>query len=400
MSGSSARSEELIACARDLASELRARAPECDARRSLLPATVADFRKAGFLRILQPAPFGGYELGLPTLIDVTRELGRGCGSSAWCLALFALHNRLVGLFDERAQREVFGDGGDALLAAVFAASGAATPAGKGPGVGYRVTGRWRFASGCDHADWLAVTARVAHRSDRPIPDVRCFLVPGGQFRIEDTWFVAGLRGTGSKDVIVEDVFVPAYRALSFFDVARGVPPGSAVNASPLFRLPLSPVLALAAGGPALGLAQAAIQAFRSRAGAGASGTRDAPARQSATDQRSLAEAVVVVDAAAQLLHRDVEDLTRALAAGERVSQGQRARYLLDGAFVVTSCSRAVDRLFTASAADVLFNGSPLQRAFLDLRAMSVHSTLRLDAATEMFGRIELGLPVASSRLLI
>jgi 3-hydroxy-9,10-secoandrosta-1,3,5(10)-triene-9,17-dione monooxygenase len=114
----------------------------------------------------------------------------------------------------------------------------------------------------------------------------------------------------------------------------------------------------------------------------------------------LGEAVVAVDSAALLLHRDVDDLTRRCAAGERLSQAQRARYLLDGAFVVASCTRAVDRLFAVSGAGVLFDASPLQRAFRDLHALSAHAALQLEAATERFGRIELGLPTESPLLLI
>jgi len=254
---------------------------------------VADLRAAGFLRVFQPARFGGYELGLGTLIEIAREIGRGCGSTAWCLVLFATHSRLVGLFDERAQREVFGGSASPLVSAVFAPSGTATPVGDGPEAGFRVSGRWRYASGCDHAEWIAVTARLDRAAEGPILDARIFLIPAGQFRIEDTWFAAGLRGTGSKDLVVEAAFAPAHRALPFIDLARGRAPGTAVNTSPLFRLPIIPTLAMAMGGPALGLAEAAIDTFRNPV------SKDAAARsRQAASQMRLGEAVASVDAAA------------------------------------------------------------------------------------------------------
>ena len=379
---------------------LASRALECEARRSLPTETVADFRAAGFFRLLRPARFGGWEVGLATLIEILREVGRGCGSSAWCLALFATHNRLAGLLSDRAQREVFEQAAETPLAAVYAPSGTALQVGTGPGAGFRLSGRWQFASGCDHAGWAAVAARVTHKSGSPISDVRCFLVPSGDFRIDDTWFVSGLKGTGSKDVVVEDCFVPAHRALAFVDIARGTTPGASLNPSPLFRLPVLPLLALAAGGPALGVAQAAMEIFRERERLRIGGSVTPHGTARATSSMPLGEAVVAVDAAALLLQRDIEDLTRRCATGERMSQAQRARYLLDGAFVVASCTRAVDRLFAVSGAGALFDAIPLQRAFRDLHAMSAHAALQLEAATERFGRIELGLPTESPLLLI
>ena len=387
--------EDLIARARALAPEIRKRAQACEDRRSIPPETVADFRAAGLFRVFQPARFGGYELGLGTLIEIAREIGRGCGSTAWCLALFATHSRLVGLFDERAQREVFGDSADPLVSAVFAPSGMATPVGDGPEAGFRVSGRWRFASGCDYAEWIAVAARLDRAVEGPILDARFFLIPAGQFRIEDTWFAAGLRGTGSKDLVVEDAYAPAHRTLPFIDVARGRAPGSAVNTSPLFRLPIIPTLAMAMGGPALGLAESAIDTFRDAVSKGAA----AQSRQVASQMR-LGEAVASVDAAGLLLLRDVEDLERRSAGGERLGPAQRARYLLGAAFVVRSCTRAVDRLFAVSGASALFDSSPLQRTFRDLHAMSAHTALQFDAATELFGRIELGLPPGSPLALL
>jgi alkylation response protein AidB-like acyl-CoA dehydrogenase len=389
------REDVLIARARDLVPDLRRRARACEERRSLPLETVADFRAAGFPRVLQPTRFGGYELGLASLVAILREVGRGCGSSAWCLALFATHNRLVGLFDERAQREVFGDDGDALIAAIYTPSGTAAPIGTEPGRGFRVTGRWRFASGCDHGTWVAVAARV-QPSAGPIADIRTFLIPAGDFGIEDTWFAAGLRGTGSKDVVVNDVFVPTHRVVSFVDVVRGSSPGVAVNRSSLFRLPLFPVLALVAGGPALGLAHGAIDAFRELEAGRAAGHGRAthpigPAR--------LAEATAGVEAAELYLQRGVDDLTRRVAAGEYLTRGQRARYRLDGAWVVAACLRAVDGLFRASGASALFDASPLQRAFRDLHAMAAHNLLQLDAAADLFGRLDLGLSPPSDPLL-
>lgn len=385
--------DKLIARARDLVPALARRARECEERRAVPPETIADFRDAGFLRLLRPSRFGGHQVGLTTLADIVGEVARGCGSSAWCLALFATHNRLAALFPDGAQHEVFADTDGTAVAAVYAPTGIATPDGEASG--FRLTGRWRFASGCDHARWVALAARVAHEREGPIADVRCFLVPAAEVRIDDTWFVAGLKGTGSKDVVAEDVRVPPHRVVTFVDIARGATPGAALDPSPLYRLPVLPLLSLVCGGVALGLARAAIESFRARESAGARSTTVT----SSTGAMPLAEALASVDAAELLLRRALDDLDRRGAAEARLSAAQRARHLLDGAFVVTACTRAVGALLTAGGADALFDARGLARAFRDLQAMSAHAALQFPAAAERFGRMELGLP-ADSRLLL
>jgi 3-hydroxy-9,10-secoandrosta-1,3,5(10)-triene-9,17-dione monooxygenase len=396
---------ELIGRARALAPALAGRARHCEERRCLPPDTVAELRGAGVFRVLQPARFGGFELSLSTLIDVAAEIGRGCGSTAWCVALGALHNRLAGLFDERAQREVFGETGDAQLAVVFSTAGTATvapdvAASADRGAGFRVSGTWPYASGCDHAGWIAVTAPVVRTPPTPLPDVRCFLLPKADVRIDDDWFVAGLRGTGSKTVVVADAFVPAHHALSYLDVARGTTPGAAVNPSPLFRLPLIPSLNLAAAGAAIGIARGAADAFRDERQARRAGQRDGIEARDSWGASPLGPALAAVDAAALLIRRDADDMTGRVTAGERLSPVQRTRYLLDGAFAVASVTEAVDRLLAAGGAAALRDASPLQRAFRDLHAMSAHSTLRLDVAARLHARCEEGLPPRSSLALI
>jgi 3-hydroxy-9,10-secoandrosta-1,3,5(10)-triene-9,17-dione monooxygenase len=266
--------------------------------------------------------------------------------------------------------------------------------------GFRLTGTWPYASGCDHASWVAVTAPVVRERPGPLPDTRCFLIPAGRFRIQDDWFVAGLKGTGSKSVVAKDLFVPAHRGLSYLDVARGRAPGTAVNPSPLFRLPVVPTLTLVAAGTAIGIAHGAIEAFRERVSAGGAVRPGAPVREDVASAAPLAPALAAVDAARLLLLRDAEELMRHAAAGERPGRARCARYLVDGAFAVAAAAGAVDRLFAASGASALRETSPLQRAFRDLHAMAAHSTLRLDAMAELLARIELGLPLRSALALI
>lgn len=385
--------DELVRRAGELIPRLRVRAARCEAERTLPAETIADFIEAGFLEILRPVRFGGQELGLGTLTAVAREVARACGSSVWCLALFGTNVRLVGLFEERAQQEVFaGPARAALVTAAFAPTETAAPTEEAGQPGFRVAGRWRFASGCDHAAWAAVAATVARRPAPPIADVRMFLVPAGEFRIHDTWHAMGLRGSGSKDVVVEGCFVPAHRTLAFLDVALGRAPGARLNTSPLFRLPLLPTVALAAAGPAIGLAHQAIEGFREWVGAGGPTRSHVPlARQAATHMR-YAEATVDVDAAQLLLDRAVEQLCQAGAAAGPPSRAAHARARLGAAFVVSRCAQAADRLLAASGAGAVVDAVALQRAFRDLHTLRAHGALRFDTAAELFGRTEFGLP--------
>jgi len=383
--------ETRLAAARALVPVLRERAEKTEALRHLAPETVHDLVENGLVRICQTARYGGDALDLGALVAVSAELGRGCGSSAWCHAVLAIHAWMLGLFPGEAQQDVFGASPDTLAAACFAPTGQATREGDG----FRLRGRWSFASGCDHAAWIAVTAPSGEEALPGAPDLRSFLVPRGDFRIEDNWFVAGLRGTGSKDVVVDGVFVPAHRTLSMVQAALGRAPGVALDDAAVFRVPFASALALVLAGPAIGIARGALESWTARtrerqlAYSGAKQAAQAPA------QIRLAEAAAEIDAAEAMLFGACARVTAAAEARREVSLEERARLRRDTAFAVRLCTRAVDRLFEAAGAHALFDASPLQRAFRDLHAMSAHAFLNWDTTAELYGRVELGLPPTS-----
>jgi 3-hydroxy-9,10-secoandrosta-1,3,5(10)-triene-9,17-dione monooxygenase len=374
--------EECVARARALVPALSARASDCEAGRAIPAETIADLRAAGFLRILQPKEYGGHGLGLETLVAVVAELGRGCGSSAWAAAVLALHAQLVTLFEPAARDEVLGGDPDAVVAAVFAPAGQARRTASG----FRVSGRWRFATACDHAGWVAVTAPVAGAA---LGGLRIFLLPAREVRIEDDWFVTGLRGTGSKTVVVDDGRVPEHRTLSLLDVARGAAPGAVALRSPLLRLPLVPALAVGGAAPALGLARGAMEAFdaieRDRHG---QSTALGPRAASRFRRRGMAEATV--DAAELLLGRAAARLMA--PDGFPADRHHRAGHRAAAAWVVRACARVVEGLASAAGAAALAEASPLARAGRDLRALSAHGILQLDGAAELVGRLAAGHP--------
>ncbi|MEW6777178.1 MAG: acyl-CoA dehydrogenase family protein, partial [Bdellovibrionota bacterium] len=263
LSGSQENEENVLENVRALLPELRAAAARTDALRHVPEESVVALKKTGAFRLMQPARFGGLELGLDSLLRVSAEVGRACGSTSWCVAVLAIHNWFLGLFPEEAQKEVWGADPDAVLASVFASMGRARPEEGG----FRLEGRWQFASGSDHGDWITVGAMVDHGTKLPLPDVRSFLVPRKDFRIEDTWHVAGLRGTGSKDVVIENAHVPSHRILNFAEAHCGKSPGSRINTSPLYRMPFASVLTMTLACPALGVARGMLENFCERAAA-------------------------------------------------------------------------------------------------------------------------------------
>lgn len=374
--------EELLSRAEALVPILRGRALETEKLRRLPESTLEDLRRAELLNIVQPASGGGFERSVTDLLELTATVARGCGSTGWCLGVMAVHNWLVGLFPEAAQREVF-ENACPSFAAVFAPMGTSDPIDGG----VRLTGRWSFASGCDNGDWVAVSSSLTGDT----PDLVMHLIPKSDFTIDDTWFVAGLRGTGSKDIVIHDVFVPEHRTMSLIQAALGNSPGHAVNDGPLFRIAFTGALIIALTGAALGIAEGAIEAFQEQLKKRVLVFSGQEQKQQPAAQLRLAEAAAEVDAARLLIMDACERMGRDAAEGKTPDEAARVRYRRNAAYAVRLCTRAVDRLFEASGGGGLRDDAPLQRAWRDLHAVGAHAILVWDSAAEIAGRHMVGL---------
>src|SRR5688572_10535982 len=219
--------DELVGRARALIPTLRERAHRADELRRIPEETIADFEQAGFFRMLQPVRWGGFEVDPKTFFEVQRTVARGCASSAWVLGVVGVHAWQLALFEEQAQKDVWGDDSRTLISSSYAPTGTIERADGG----FRVSGRWSFSSGCDHADWVFLGGFAPSPADRP-PDMRTYLLPKSDYRIDDNWHVAGLKGTGSKDIVVDGAFVPEHRTHKLIDGFRCKSPGNAINTSP------------------------------------------------------------------------------------------------------------------------------------------------------------------------
>lgn len=379
---------ELMARAQALVPVLRERAAKAEELRQLPEETIDDLQRSGLFRILQPKRVGGSELPFRTMVELVSTIGRGDGSTAWVLANLAAHHWLLGMFPKQAQDEIWGQSPDNLIgsALIF-------PRGRAQKVtgGYRLTGRWPFSSGVDPAAWNMIGA-IVQDQEAGTNEPRIFVLPASDYTIIDTWHVIGLAGTGSKDVTVEDVFVPEDRTMAVGQITGGPNPGSLVNPSVLYQLPAISLFAFCIAGVSLGIAQGAVDWFTETMRTRTSYYTGRTLADFVTVQGHLAEASAIADAAQAVLLGDCDEATRIVGEGRVPSLEQRARYRRDGAYAATMCTRAVDVLFRATGGGAIYARNPLQRAFRDVHAANAHYVLNWDINGAMYGRVALGLP--------
>ena len=389
MSAFSAQGAELFSRARQLVPVLRGRAADAEKMRCIPRESIDDLRSAGLFRTMLPAVLGGYELPLDEAVLITATVAEGCASTGWIQGIFSDHCATLGMFDGEAQKDVWGRSPDSLISSGF------TPTGKAVRVdgGYRLSGRWPFSSGCDHADWALVRSFVpAGRDDEPA-ELYMFLVPKTDYTIIDNWFVMGMSATGSKDFELKgEVFVPAHRALSNLRLANGTGPGSAFNGGTLYRLPRNATVPFSLAAPLLGIAARALEIFVERMRARPSSDRRA-IQEGAVHMR-VAHAAAEIDAARALMLRDCREAMEMVERGESLSIEQRARNRRDIAYVAHQCTRALDRLFASAGAGSIYLDNEAQRLLRDMHAAGSHIALSWDVAGSTYGRAVFGLPVA------
>jgi 3-hydroxy-9,10-secoandrosta-1,3,5(10)-triene-9,17-dione monooxygenase len=374
--------------ARALLPALRERALYAEQLRRLPDETFKEFQEAGLFRGLQPKRYGGYELDPGTFFQAIMDIGTVCGSSAWILGVVGIHNWHLALFHPQAQEDVWSEDTSIQLSTSLAPTGTVARVDGG----FRLRGRWSFSSGCDFCQWAALGGIVPPLSEAEPPDVRVFLVPRRDYAIDDNWHVMGLCSTGSKDLVVEDAFVPEYRTHSYRDMFYLQNPGTAVNEAPLYRIPFGTMFPYALAAPAIGVALGALQTFREQAKMRVSARDHARVAEDPFIQFRLAEAAAEVDAARDRLLGNFATMMRLVDAGEEIPLAQRARYRWDATKATDWSVRAVDRLFEASGGRAVFLNNPIQRAWRDVHAMRAHTGNNPEMAAAVFGRSEFGLP--------
>jgi 3-hydroxy-9,10-secoandrosta-1,3,5(10)-triene-9,17-dione monooxygenase len=379
--------EELLARARALQPTLLERAPAAAELRRLPDETVADFKQAGFFRMLQPAKWGGYECDPNAFFDVQMAIAQACPSSAWVLGVVAVHAWQLALFSAQAQEDVWGKDSSTLISSSYAPTGKITRVEGG----YKVSGRWSFSSGSDHCQWVFLGGFVPPDGEQKAPDMRTFLLPRADYKIDDTWHVAGLKATGSKDIVVDDAFVPEHHTHKLIDGFFRKSPGNAVNPAPLFKLPFGQIFVRSVSTSAIGCAQGALEAYNSVAAKRVAAGDGAKVAEDPTAQVVAAEASALIDEAKLVLRRNFDVLMNAARTGADMPVDQRVRFRYDSSRAVAKCVQAVDGLFTASGGRAIFLSSPLLRYFMDVHAARAHYANNPDKPGRNFGGVQLSL---------
>ncbi len=379
----------LLDAARDLAPLLRRLAPRHDAERRLSDEAARAIRDAGFFRICQSAENGGYGMPPSVLWRVAREIARGDTSTAWILSLAGLHPWMVGMFPVAAQDEVFEGGRDAIVLSLTGNVGRGIQAARRDD-GVVLSGRWTYASGIDVADWAAVLADVP-RPDGEGAEPMLLLVPRDRFRIDhDSWRVFGMQGTGSKDVRLEDEWVPAHRTLRWAGVQAGDVPGRERNRGPMYRIPHTSLFVMSVAAPiaavATGLLDVYVETVRGRVPAGLR----APQTEDRFSLAELGKAASRIHMAFDRLVHDVDEMWDQAVEGRPFTVEQRARYRMDGATICDVALEAGDALVRNLGGSLLPVG-PVERYFRDLHAMASHFLMQANPSGELYGRALLGL---------
>lgn len=379
--------DDAVARAQELAPRFRGRVPVAEAERRLPEETVHELLESGLLLLLVPRSMGGSELNYDAVLDVTATLGEACASTGWVYALWTAHLWMIAQLPEPIQRDVFLDPRSQPLV-----SSCVNTVGKPIRVegGYRWTGKGFFSSGVDYAHWL--TPAMEAPNDDGTTDRKWFLLPRSDFEIVDDWFTMGLKGTGSKTVVVNDVFIPDERVLLVKEMTAGTAPGAHLHDGVLYRAGFEFVFSLPVGMPALGPARAFVKAFQERIRARIGGDNPILAREAMMSLHRLAQAGAEIDAAHALLLQNVRQYCFK-PAGE-FTDLDRTKCRRDTAYSAQLCRRAVNDLFESSGASSLFESSDMQRLWRDTNAAAAHHGLTWDIRATEFGRVLMGLPAS------
>jgi 3-hydroxy-9,10-secoandrosta-1,3,5(10)-triene-9,17-dione monooxygenase len=374
----------LLQRARALIPRLAERAPAATAARTVPSETIAEYHDAGILRILQPRRFGGLQGRFSLFSRIVEELTFGCASSAWVYAVLAEHQWIIAQYPEQAQIDVWG--ADPL--AVASSSLAPRAAAKKVTGGWRLSGRYTFSSGCDHAQWAILGAFLGASGDSR--HIAYLLVPLAETEIVDDWQVLGLAGTGSKSLKLHDVFVPEHRCVMVSDLFAGIPPGTELYPDyPVVRAPRGflvsyslPPVPIALGRRALDFVCRDLSTRVSRG--------VAKVAESEVVQMTIGKAAAAIDAATLLLHHGRDFSTDAVSSGRKIAAAEALRARRDMVFAQHQVAWALERLCELSGARWVYDSDPLQEMRRDVMTIVTHHAASRPAAYGPYGSMLLG----------
>jgi alkylation response protein AidB-like acyl-CoA dehydrogenase len=378
--------QELAERARELAPLVRRNAATGEANRRVEEETIEAVKQAGLMKICTPKRYGGWEMNTRAMLDVSAALAEADGGSAWVVNLNNICCWLTSLFPVKAQNEVFSPDPDACVSGVLTPTATAK---RVPG-GFRITGAWHYNSGGWHAQWAVLGTPIVNDAGEPI-DQGLALIPMSDLERVDTWFVAGMRSSGSICLKANDVFIPDYRILSVPRAIEGDYPTEMRNQEAFYRSAFVPILAIILVGPILGLGRAALEFVRQKAGSRTIAYTFFDKQTSSVGfQLQVAEAALMIDTAHLHAYRAADDVDNAAARGVYPDMLTRARVRADTGYVVEKITQAIDKLMFAHGSAGFAEASPLQRIWRDAAVASRHAVVLPPIGYELYGKALLG----------
>lgn len=367
-------------------------AAEAEHQRKPVDRVMQAIEDIGIYHYFVPKEYGGYEFGMETFMRIGMALGEGCVSTGWVTTFCMEHNWLIALFNKQAQDQLFGQDGYVIAPGTLAPMGKATPVEGG----YRVTGRWAWGTGVMHANWVLVGA-ITPVQGAQAPDLCVFAIPIEQVEIIDTWNVSGMSATGSNDIAVNDVFVPAHLMESASAMRQGNAIGGKIRDSYLYKMPMLPVLGLTAASPAVGAARKVVKLFADRmASRIVYGTTDKQGEKGVAQHR-LGQAALKARNAEILLMQLAAEVEQWGKSSDACPEEEKTFLRLRIGDVVRQCREVVTQVVEASGAHAHFLDSPLQRFQRDLNTLSCHTVFDTDISAEQVGRslleLDLNMPL-------
>jgi alkylation response protein AidB-like acyl-CoA dehydrogenase len=379
--------EQLLERVDEIAPILERNAARTEADRRVAQENIDALTEAGVFKVAVPRRFGGYEMTVREKLEVSARVGETCGSTGWVVALINVCNWMAGVLPDQAQQDIFGANPDVRVAGVLNPS---AQVAKVDG-GYRLSGQWPWASGSWHADWALVGMMVPDADGQFIDQALAF-IPMSDLSIKETWFVAGMKGTGSNTIIGEDVFVPEHR---IYSVVRAMDNEYATEHGDetLYRSSFIPLLTVVLAGPQLGMGRAALRYVMEKAPQrGITYTRFERQTESTAFQLQIANAAMLIDTAHLHVHRATADIDAAAARGEKLSYLMRTRARNDTAYAITKIREAIDGLISAHGASSFGDFNPLQRIWRDSNTAGRHAVIDPLVNQEVYGKALLGIP--------
>ena len=358
---------------------LRENAGRAREERRVPQENIDALKDAGFFLALQPKAWGGFELTPQAFFRMQTAIAEACMSTAWASGIVAVHAFQLALMDKRAQQDVWGEDIHTRVSSSYAPLGKVEPAEGG----FTLSGRWGWSSGCDHCTWALLGGIL------PDGTYRTFLVPRSDYQIIDTWQSMGLQGTGSNDIVVDDVFVPDYRTHKQSDGFAGTNPGVSDNSPVLYHMPWAQLFIRVVSTPAIGAARDALSLYQALVTRKASGDITKLAGDTGTQTR-IAEARNEIEEMSAVLFRNFDSMMLALREGENISLDDRILYRYQASLVIEKSIEVVDKLFSSAGGSSVFQGSDIQQRFLDIHTARAHVANNPTAFARNLGAVSLG----------